>query len=230
MLHIFMRATHVYFEPQEWWLFSEWQIFCHIVEMPDSVLSCLLKDFPFSSMMTFLWDNFGMTVIIIEPVSMFGASMQRNSVCPWKRIFIFQENYLVMASGSPVWLHLSAFVVLTWVWPCCLVTPHLLLQTLAWFNLVRRSPLPPFYPLTQIPRSASGELVCASQLWSQRPLERSSSQHSTVAAGTLELLVHSNMWKMSSCFDVCQSSHSLLTGACRSDEGIIPSLRRICRT
>lgn len=110
---------------------------------------------------------------------MFGESMQRNSVCPWKMIFIFWENYLVMASGSPVWLHLSAFVVLTWVWPCCLVTPHLLVQTLAWFNLVRRSLLPPFYPLTQIPRSASGELVCASQLWSQRPLERSSSQHSS---------------------------------------------------
>lgn len=181
-------------------------------------------------MMTFLWDNFGMAVIIIEPVSMFGESMQRNSVCPWQMIFIFQETYLVMASGSPAWLHLSAFVVLTWVWSCCLVTPHLLVQTLAWFNLVRRSPLPPFYPLTQIPRSASGELVCASQLWSQRPLERSSSQHSTVAAGTLELLVHSNMWKMSSCFDVCQSSLSLLTGACRSDEGIIPSTRRICHT
>lgn len=39
-------------------------------------------------MMTFLWANFGMAVIIIEPVSMFGESMQRNSVCPWQMIFI----------------------------------------------------------------------------------------------------------------------------------------------
>lgn len=199
MLHIFIRATHVYFLSVVWWRFCE------------IILVWLL-------LLLNLWACLGRACNV--------------TLCvhdKWQ-IFIFQETYLVMASGSPAWLHLSAFVVLTWVWSCCLVTPHLLVQTLAWFNLVRRSPLPPFYPLTQIPRSASGELVCASQLWSQRPLERSSSQHSTVAAGTLELLVHSNMWKMSSCFDVCQSSLSLLTGACRSDEGIIPSTRRICRT
>lgn len=47
-----------------------------------------------------------------------------------------------------MWLHLSGFLMLTWVWPCCLVTPQSLVQTLALFNLVRV--LPPFLP--SIPR------------------------------------------------------------------------------
>lgn len=36
--------------------------------------------------------------------------------------------------------YLSGFLVLTWVWPCCLVTPQSLVQTLVRFNLVRVSP------------------------------------------------------------------------------------------
>lgn len=131
-------------------------------------------------MMTFLWDNFGMAVIIIEPVSMFVESMQRNSVCPWQMIFIFQENYLVMASGSPAWLHLSAFVVLTWVWSCCLVTPHLLVQTLAWFNLVRRSPPTPLLSLdSNSTLSLWGTRLCVTALVTKTFREKfQSTQHS----------------------------------------------------
>lgn len=62
----------------------------------------------------------------------------------------------------------STFLVLTWVWLCCLVTLKSLVQTLVWFNLVRAPPHPslphsPGYPSTQIPRSAfRGARLCVS--------------------------------------------------------------------
>lgn len=102
-----------------------------------------------------------------------------------------------------VWLYLSGLLVLTWVWLCCLVTPQSLVcrplhGSISWER--RPSPPPPscFCPSTQIPRSASRELLCASPAWSQRPSENASSQHSG-AGGPRALLVHSDMWNLFCC-------------------------------
>ncbi len=83
---------------------------------------------------------------------------------------------------------------------------------------------PPVYLSAQIPRSASGELVCASLLWSQSPAENASSQHGWAAAVSLEPCESTAWWEICSAAWTHVRALSFLTEVYHSDEGVIQAL------
>lgn len=83
-----------------------------------------------------------------------------NSGLNNKDVHVFKEYFSMWLLA--VWLHLSGFLVLTWVWLCCLV------QTLARFNLVRASPPSPPLPPPSLDSNSTlglrGARVCVTAL------------------------------------------------------------------